>query len=339
MVGWSEAELLNKAMPHVYWAPEEETDIRDVFARVLKGKPNPGGYELKFRRRDKSRFHALVLFAPLLNSGGKQEGWLASITDITQRKNAEEALRRAHAELETRVKERTADLASAYDELNRSMVERKQLEERLLVITEQQRYRKTVEGHDYVGQKLAGMALMIRALRMKLERQKLLEAADAEKIDTLIQDLMQDSQDPSRRLTEQEPIGGNLLEQIESLVRVVRTAHAVECRLTAGPDLPEFEQSVRSHLYRISQEAVANAIKHGQAKKIGIKLQRQNQMFVMQIKSNGLPFPDMDVQNSGVGLLILQYRANLISGNLQVKANGRHGAVVTCSVAVPQWSG
>src|ERR1051325_10589824 len=88
MVGWPEAELVGQTPPFVYWAPEDDPNIRAAFAEVLAGRINPAGYELRFRRRDGRRFDALVLISPF-KQRGQSSGFLASVYDITDRKSAE----------------------------------------------------------------------------------------------------------------------------------------------------------------------------------------------------------------------------------------------------------
>ncbi len=105
MVGWEEAELIAKMPPFPYWPPEEQENIENALREVLAGKIDPTGYELRFRRRDERRFDALVLISPF-DPQGLTAGFLASVYDITERKNAE----------------RTAQfLAEAGEILNRSL--------------------------------------------------------------------------------------------------------------------------------------------------------------------------------------------------------------------------
>ncbi|HEX6158793.1 MAG TPA: ATP-binding protein [Thermoanaerobaculia bacterium] len=92
MVGWPESELIGKMPPFAYWPPEEMDAIGAAFKEVLGGRVNPGGYELRFRRRDDRRFDALVLISPF-DQPGRSPGFLASVYDITERKAAERTAR------------------------------------------------------------------------------------------------------------------------------------------------------------------------------------------------------------------------------------------------------
>jgi PAS domain S-box-containing protein len=92
MVGWEEAELIGRTPPFPYWPPEEEENIAAALGNVLAGQLDPAGYELRFRRRDERRFDALVLISPF-EQPGATPGFLASVYDITERKNAERTAR------------------------------------------------------------------------------------------------------------------------------------------------------------------------------------------------------------------------------------------------------
>jgi len=117
-------------------------------------------------------------------------GWLSSITDITQRKQAEDALRRSHEELELRVRQRTADLSAANAQLQAALEERRRLENELLEITDKERRRIGLGLHDDLGQKLTGIALMSKGLQVQLAKRGSEGAAEAAQIHALIQETM-----------------------------------------------------------------------------------------------------------------------------------------------------
>src|SRR5581483_9929824 len=186
MVGWSEAELLGTRPPYAYWPPEDSSAINGSLSKIAQGQAPPDGFELRFRHRNGRLFGVLVLINPIKDSRGAVAGWLGSVADITARKLAEEALRRAYDDLEIRVQERTADLMTANHQLENAMQERKRLENELLEITEKERRRIGLDLHDDLGQKLAGLTLMMKGLELALTRKKLPEAEEARKISALI---------------------------------------------------------------------------------------------------------------------------------------------------------
>jgi two-component system sensor histidine kinase DctS len=99
MVGFAAQELLGKKPPMPYWAPEAMTEYEQRFAKVLAGAATPQ-FETVFQRSDGVRVPVLVFEAPLVDSRGKQTGWMSSILDITDRKRAEELSRRQEEKLQ-----------------------------------------------------------------------------------------------------------------------------------------------------------------------------------------------------------------------------------------------
>jgi PAS domain S-box-containing protein len=95
MVGWSEKELLGATPPFVYWPPEDIDNITQTLQLYLEGKRPPHGLEVRFMRRNGERFDVLILDAPLRNARGELVARLASIYDITERKQAEIALKQS----------------------------------------------------------------------------------------------------------------------------------------------------------------------------------------------------------------------------------------------------
>jgi PAS domain S-box-containing protein len=117
MTGWSKEELLGTGPPYPFWAPEE---IKTMYAATRdtleKGSPL-AGREFVLRRRGGERFPALVYASPLRDPDGTLKGYVGSVTDITERKRAEAALRNLHADLERKVRERTTELQETNEQL------------------------------------------------------------------------------------------------------------------------------------------------------------------------------------------------------------------------------
>lgn len=94
MTGWSSEELVGRTPPYPYWPEEEMPEINKAFTLAIEGKTPPQGFELRFCRKDGSRFDVLVKVAPLLDSNDVQLGWLGAVTDIS-------AIQQTRRELQT----------------------------------------------------------------------------------------------------------------------------------------------------------------------------------------------------------------------------------------------
>jgi two-component system, NarL family, sensor histidine kinase UhpB len=255
----------------------------------------------------------------------------SELGQFIQRRRAEDDLRRAHDELEARIQQRTAELKTANDKLQASITERRRLEHELLEITDKERRRIGLDLHDDLGQKLSGIALMIKGLELRLIKQDATIAKEAGKIHSLVQQAMSHASDLAHDLATLDRKGSDLPAALKDLADHARQLFAITCRFKVDGEIPPLEPHTVGELYKIAQEAVTNAIKHGKAKKVGISLTNGSDRLVLTIQNDGLPFPDLNSQSTGMGLRIMNYRASLIGASLEVKGIGK-GTRVTCSM-------
>jgi signal transduction histidine kinase len=258
----------------------------------------------------------------------------SEIGQFVERRTAEEQLRRAHDELEMRVQERTADLKTANAKLQAAISERRQLEHELLEITEKERRRIGLDLHDDLGQKLSGIALMTKGLQLRLAKQKAGEAQEASRIHKLVQKAMSHASDLAHDLATLELKETDLRAALAELAERVKELFEISCRFNAEGSIPPLEPAVVGQLYKIAQEAVTNAIKHGKAKKVTISLTNGSQHVVLKVQNDGQPFPDLKSRSTGMGLRIMNYRASLIGAALEIKGVGVRGTLVTCSLPI-----
>ena len=89
---------------------------------------------------------------------------------------------------------------------------------------------------------------------------------------------------------------------------------------------------VAVHLYRIAQEAVGNAIKHGEAKNVVVQREYSQSGKLLRVMDDGMGLPPMHINGRGMGLRIMAYRSELIGAKLDVRGRSTRGTVVTCSL-------
>ncbi len=106
----------------------------------------------------------------------------------------------------------------------------------------------------------------------------------------------------------------------------------IACDFTSTSAVPALDASVVTQLYKIAQEAVTNAIKHGKTKRVELALVSGADDLVLTIQNTGVPFPDLRSHSTGMGLRIMNYRASLIGGSLEIRSTGGKGTRVSCSV-------
>jgi PAS domain S-box-containing protein len=101
MTGWAESELVGRTAPFPYWPDNDREDWTSRLEDELTGKTNPGGIQLRVKRKDASMFQARLYVSPLIDAVGKQTGWMTSMTDITEPNRVREQLTAAHQRFTT----------------------------------------------------------------------------------------------------------------------------------------------------------------------------------------------------------------------------------------------
>jgi signal transduction histidine kinase/GAF domain-containing protein len=251
--------------------------------------------------------------------------------DITARKLAEENLRKYRRHLEGIVEIRTAELTEANERLMAEIEGRKELEREILDISERERRRIGEELHDSLGQQLTGIAFMTKVLEQKLAKTSPNEVPDVAEIAKLVALATNQARGLAKGLYAMNLDAESFISSLEELARTTRDLIGVHCVFYCDKAVKVEDTSVAMHLYRIAQEAVNNAIKHGKAKKIEIGLACEKEMSVMTISNDGLDFPkEFETKGTGMGLQIMDHRADLIGGSLKIIAAKEGGTVVTC---------
>ncbi len=175
---------------------------------------------------------------------------------------------------------------------------------------------------------------MTKGLELKLAKTHIEDARDAARIHGLVQEAMNHASDLAHDLATLDLGKTDLPAALRDLAAHTRKLFGITCRFTREGETPALDPNVLAQLYKIAQEAVTNAIKHGQAKKVVISLVHASDELVLAIHNTGLPFPDLrNKATVGMGLRIMSYRASLVGASLEVKAAGpRGGTVVTCTL-------
>lgn len=256
----------------------------------------------------------------------------SEIGQFTHRRSAEAALRKAHDELEMRVQQRTAELKTANIKLQAAISDRKRLEHELLEITEKERRRIALDLHDDLGQKLSGIAMMTKGLQLRLGKTSPGESEEAGQIHELVQEAMNHASDLAHDLATLDLKANSLADALEGLAAHAAKLFGIACKLKVEGQVPPLDSNSVRQLYKIAQESVTNAIKHGKSKKVTIELASRPAELELTIHNSGIPFPDLKSREGGMGLRIMHYRASLLNGTFDIKGQGARGTLVTCTI-------
>ena len=186
--------------------------------------------------------------------------------------------------------------------------------------------------HDSLGQQLTGVRFMAEILKDKLQKNSSGYADAAQKISDLVYEAMNQSRDLAKELDPVELSENNLVSATEVLLRNIENTFDVSCNLDYDDLIKPIGNSESVHLYRIIQEAISNAIRHGKARHICIGLKDLDGRYVLSIADDGVGFSEKQTRNKGMGLDIMRYRAKAVNGTLDIKRGQNGGVVVTCSL-------
>jgi signal transduction histidine kinase len=213
--------------------------------------------------------------------------------------------------------------------------ERRRLEAEVLQISEREQRRMAQDLHDGLGQHLTGIAHLAAVLHSKLAEQALPEAADAARVARLLDHAVTQTRTLARGLLAVQLEAGGLMSALEQLAAIVRDLFNIDCCFECPQPVSIQDNAIATHLYRIAQEAVNNAIKHGRASQIKIELLVGLEIITLMVQNNGLVVSKSHSCNDGIGLRIMRYRAKLIGGSLTLHSDAERGTTVVCSVHQP----
>ncbi len=258
----------------------------------------------------------------IFSSIGSQMG------QFVQRKRAEAALQKSKELLERLVRQRTKALRVANAELKNEIARRQGLEGEILSVSDREQQRLGQELHDGLCQHLTAVAFMSSSIAMRLKNHRVIEVSDIEKIAQLVNDAATDTRNLSRALHRLDVDAAGLVNALQDLVD--REIWRTPCRLEVKPSFRIEDDAAAAHLYRIAREAVINANKHAQAREIIVKLQRSRREMVLHVIDDGVGLSDERKLKQGLGLHIMNYRAQLAGGRLEIDSPKNRGTRVSC---------
>lgn len=212
----------------------------------------------------------------------------------------------------------------------RDITERRRLEKEILDITEKERRLIGQEMHDSMGQVLTGIAVKSKGLALKLKG-KSSEMKNALEISRLASKAIAQTRDLARMLYPVDIETGGLVSALKMLASNTEKILGVTCQFQCEKFVSVENLVEAKQIYRIVQEAITNALKHGKARNISIKLYLTKGKTVLSVKNNGRAFRKLLPKNKGLGLKIMKYRTDLIGGSLDIRKGKKGGAVVTCA--------
>ena len=214
----------------------------------------------------------------------------------------------------------------------RDITERRRLEREVLEISDQERRRIGQDLHDGLCQHLAGIELMSQVLQQKLAPKSKAAAARAAEIAGHVREAISQTRSLARGLAPVTLESEGLPSALRELAANTEKLFGLQCHVECAEDEINLPSASVTHLYRIAQEAVSNALKHGKATSVSIRLESQSNQVRLIVVDNGQGFPQISPRTTGMGLRIMRYRAGMVGGSLSILPGRPAGTVVTCTV-------
>jgi PAS domain S-box-containing protein len=218
----------------------------------------------------------------------------------------------------------------------RDRTERKRMEREILDAAAGERLRIGQDLHDGLGQELTGVALMLRGLALRLGRTEPATIAALEEVVGLVNQSIEGARSMARGLLPVSIHRGGLVTALTGLCQ--RSAKALQMEVTfragAAPVM-RLDEAGTSHLYRIAQEALSNAARHGKARRVDIGLDVEGDRYTLQIADDGTGIGAVRPAGGGMGLRIMAYRADVIGATLDILPNTPCGTIVRVTGSQP----
>jgi len=207
------------------------------------------------------------------------------------------------------------------------------LEKQIIEVSEYEQQRIGRDLHDGLCQFLAAIGCVATSLKIDLEAQNLSEpAASAAEIEKLLSESVKQARNLAHGLVPVQLDEAGLPAALEELAASTSRLLAMDCTFEFAGDYRIAHNDKATHLYRIAQEAINNATKHGKAQNIELRLSANSNAVSLSIADDGAGFSKTEKDLNGLGISIMRYRANVVGGEFEIEARAKGGTIVSCTV-------
>jgi len=306
--GMTKEAAVGKKCHEVFWGPLCHTKDCPLI-RILGSNVDRVEYDSEKVRRDGLRIPCIVSATPFRGADGELIGIVEDFKDISERKEAEQALMQSH--------ERLRDLTS-----------------HLQVVREEERTLIAREIHDELGQALTALKMDVHWLRQRLpaERQLMIDKANAMSriIDWTVQSVRRICAELRPGLLDDFGLSAAMEWEAEEFSK--RTD--IETGILSDPEDLVLSQGISTAIFRIFQETLTNIARHANATKVEIILKKHSGSVEMRVKDNGKGIKEQEILDSkSFGIIGMRERVNYLGGNLDIEGNP-DGTTVAVSIPV-----
>jgi signal transduction histidine kinase len=210
--------------------------------------------------------------------------------------------------------------------------ERVRLEREILAVSSREQERFGQELHDGLSQHLTGLKFKTSLLEYQLSSKQLPEASDAKALSELLNEATEQASRLARRVQPVEAEARGLMMALRELAATTEHNHHVSCRCQIRRPVFIYDNTLATHVYRIVEEAITNAITHGDAETMSVNLAESRNLVTVTVRDNGRGMANESLERRDrLGLHIMHYRARLIGASLELRNNVDGGVTLMCS--------
>lgn len=210
------------------------------------------------------------------------------------------------------------------------MLEHERLQHEVAELSQRQQELLGQELHDGLGQQLTGLGLLARSLKKRLSGASREDLDMAEQLVRGLDQALADVRSLSHGLLPVPMDARGLVSAIEELTRRVSKQSGIRIELIHEKPILISNNEIATHVYRIVQEAINNAIKHARAKQITLILEADEHQAVIEVCDDGTGLPDNLDRHQGLGFRTMFHRCKLFGGSLDIFTHDQGGTRVRC---------
>jgi two-component system sensor kinase FixL len=219
--------------------------------------------------------------------------------------------------------------------IHHDLSERRRLEAEVLEATANEQRRIGHDLHDGLCQQILGASFGIEVLARRLECVAPGEVPAVRKLAALLDESLKQARSLAHGLNPIDLRAGGLPKALEELAERIRDVFDVDCVFVVDGRAGIDDSAAATHLYRITQEAISNAIKHGRSRHIEIRLSEAGGRLTLSVSDDGVGLPADGRVGDGRGAHIMRYRAALLGATLAIRPGDAKGVTVSCSMRLP----
>ena len=302
MVGWAEAELLEKPYPQLYLSHEGNRQATVALRETLQQLAYLEGVEFQFRHKKGYLFWVLILSNALCDANGDKIGWLISVANIDAQKRAETTLR--------------------------------QLTSRLIDARERERKHIAQDLHDSIGGRLSGIKYSLEKVLSDIDVKPADTGRALKDIIAIVRSTLEEAQRITKNLHPSTLDDLGLLSALRDYCLEFQRMYP-KIQLSAVFDLDEHVVSEASKIlvYRVLQEALNNVAKHSQAQNVNVSLCKSSNLIELTVEDDGRGFDATQARvaqrtSAGLGLEGMRERAELFGGKFSLDSRMGRGTTI-----------